>query len=162
MPTVHAKNGRTRLIDELSAETRLFVKVQAREMRSAATQNRWADSLRQSTGEYNFASPCWATSCCLALEYWLYGSQRPLGHFQRPHHLAKRYRLMHISPWQDSVPKLAQVMLALSAMRPDNTLRQRGALNFHIPAETYGHAKTGHPAIQHHEVDAVIQVKTGG
>jgi len=58
--------------------------------------------------------------------------------------------------------ELGGQIITLSAMRPDNALRQLGDLNFYIPADTYGHAETGHAAILHHWVDAVIQVKTGG
>jgi len=46
-------------------------------------------------------------------------------------------------------------VVTLSAMRPDNALRQLGGLNFWLPAETYGMAETGHAAILHHWMDRV-------
>ena len=46
-------------------------------------------------------------------------------------------------------------VVTLSAMQPDNALRQLGALNFWLPAETYGMAETGHAAILHHWMDRV-------
>lgn len=46
--------------------------------------------------------------------------------------------------------------ITLSAMRADNAIRALGALNFHIPAETYGFAETTHAAILHYWVDRVI------
>jgi D-sedoheptulose 7-phosphate isomerase len=46
-------------------------------------------------------------------------------------------------------------VITLSAMAPDNPLRQMGSLNFYIPAGTYGHAETGHAAILHHIMDIV-------
>jgi D-sedoheptulose 7-phosphate isomerase len=46
-------------------------------------------------------------------------------------------------------------VVTLSAMQPDNALRQLGALNFWLPAETYGMAETSHAAILHHWMDRV-------
>ncbi len=46
-------------------------------------------------------------------------------------------------------------VVTLSAMQPDNALRQIGALNFWLPADTYGMAETGHAAILHHWMDRV-------
>ena len=46
-------------------------------------------------------------------------------------------------------------VVTLSAMRPDNALRQLGGLNFWLPAETYGMEETGHAAILHHWMDRV-------
>ncbi|MDI6448134.1 SIS domain-containing protein [Anaerobaca lacustris] len=46
-------------------------------------------------------------------------------------------------------------VVTLSAMQPDNALRQLGALNFWLPADTYGMAETGHAAILHHWMDRV-------
>jgi len=47
------------------------------------------------------------------------------------------------------------MVVTLSAMQPDNALRQLGALNFWLPADTYGLAETGHAAILHHWMDRV-------
>ena len=46
-------------------------------------------------------------------------------------------------------------VVTLSAMRPTNALRASGALNFWLPADTYGMAETGHAAILHHWMDRV-------
>ncbi len=46
-------------------------------------------------------------------------------------------------------------VVTLSAMQPGNALRQLGALNFWLPADTYGMAETGHAAILHHWMDRV-------
>jgi len=45
--------------------------------------------------------------------------------------------------------------VTLSAMAPDNRLRDCGDVNIWIPAKTYGHAETGHAAILHHWMDMV-------
>ena len=49
-------------------------------------------------------------------------------------------------------------VVTLSAMRPDNKLRGHGALNFWIPADTYGMAETAHTAILHYWMDRVSEV----
>ena len=46
-------------------------------------------------------------------------------------------------------------LITLSAMDPDNPLRQAGDLNFHVGATTYGQAETCHAAILHHWMDLV-------
>jgi D-sedoheptulose 7-phosphate isomerase len=46
-------------------------------------------------------------------------------------------------------------VVTLSAMKPDNALRPLGALNFWVPAATYGLAETAHAAILHYWMDAV-------
>ena len=46
--------------------------------------------------------------------------------------------------------------VTLSAMQTDNSLRKSGALNFWIPADTYGMAETSHAAILHYWVDLVV------
>jgi len=46
-------------------------------------------------------------------------------------------------------------VVTLSAMQPDNALRPLGALNFWLPADTYGLAETGHAAILHYWMDRV-------
>ena len=52
-------------------------------------------------------------------------------------------------------------VVTLSAMRPDNELRRRGALNFWIPADSYGMAETSHAAILHYWMDSVSQSAHG-
>ena len=49
--------------------------------------------------------------------------------------------------------RMGVTVVTLSAMDSDNPLRAFGALNFYIPAKTYGHAETGHAAIMHHLMD---------
>ena len=46
-------------------------------------------------------------------------------------------------------------VITLSGMRETNTLRQKGTLNFYIPATTYGFAESGHATILHHWMDMV-------
>ncbi|MHC1713415.1 MAG: SIS domain-containing protein [Solidesulfovibrio sp.] len=46
-------------------------------------------------------------------------------------------------------------VVTLSAMKPDNALRALGAINFWVPATTYGLAETAHAAILHYWMDAV-------
>ena len=46
-------------------------------------------------------------------------------------------------------------VVTLSAMDEGNPLRQKGTLNFYIPAKTYGCAETGHAAILHYWMDLV-------
>ena len=46
-------------------------------------------------------------------------------------------------------------LVTLTAMQPSNALRQLGALNFWLPADTYGMAETGHAAILHYWMDRV-------
>lgn len=47
-------------------------------------------------------------------------------------------------------------VITLSAMDANNPLRQRGDLNFYIPAKTYGIAETCHAAVLHYWIDRVI------
>jgi len=44
-------------------------------------------------------------------------------------------------------------VVTVSAMKPDNPLRQRGALNFYVPARTYGDAESCHAAVLHYWMD---------
>lgn len=50
-------------------------------------------------------------------------------------------------------------VITLSGMKPDNTLRNLGILNFYVPAATYGLAETCHAAILHHWVDMMTEKK---
>lgn len=43
--------------------------------------------------------------------------------------------------------------VTFSAMKPDNTMRTMGDLNFFIPTTTYGMAESGHAAMLHHLID---------
>ncbi|PKN06783.1 MAG: phosphoheptose isomerase [Deltaproteobacteria bacterium HGW-Deltaproteobacteria-8] len=54
------------------------------------------------------------------------------------------------------------MVVTLTAMRPDNTLRGLGDLNFYVPADSYSYAETSHAAILHHWVDAVMWAKSLG
>jgi D-sedoheptulose 7-phosphate isomerase len=46
-------------------------------------------------------------------------------------------------------------VVTLSAMQPDNALRQLGDLNVYLGAKTYGLAETAHAAVLHHWMDQV-------
>ncbi len=46
-------------------------------------------------------------------------------------------------------------VVTITAMEPDNKMRQLGNLNFWIPADTYGMAETGHACILHYWMDSV-------
>ncbi|WP_320172147.1 SIS domain-containing protein [Maridesulfovibrio sp.] len=46
-------------------------------------------------------------------------------------------------------------VVTVTAMKPDNKMRQIGDLNFWIPAYTYGMAETGHACILHYWMDSV-------
>lgn len=50
---------------------------------------------------------------------------------------------------------LGGTVITISAMTADNAIRQKGDLNFYIPAVTYGMAETGHAAILHYWMDVV-------
>lgn len=39
--------------------------------------------------------------------------------------------------------------ITISGMKPDNTSRQLGNLNFYVPANTYGYAESGHQVLLH-------------
>lgn len=49
--------------------------------------------------------------------------------------------------------KLGGIVITLSAMNADNPLRTLGRLNFYMPAETYGLAKTCHSSLLHYWID---------
>lgn len=51
--------------------------------------------------------------------------------------------------------RLGGVVITLSAMKPENPLRNLGILNFYIPVGTYGMAETCHSAILHYWIDLV-------
>ena len=51
---------------------------------------------------------------------------------------------------------LGGMVVTLSAMGADNSIRQLGHLNLYVPAPTYGLAETAHAAILHHWVDQVV------
>jgi D-sedoheptulose 7-phosphate isomerase len=57
--------------------------------------------------------------------------------------------------------KLDGVVVTLSAMKSDNPLASKGALNFYVPASTYGLAETCHAAILHHWIDKIIERNSG-
>ena len=50
------------------------------------------------------------------------------------------------------------VVVTLTSMKPDNQLRALGALNFWVPADTYGLAETAHATILHYWMDSVSLV----
>jgi len=51
--------------------------------------------------------------------------------------------------------RLGGVVITLSAMDPENPLRNLGIINFYIPVGTYGMAETCHSAILHYWIDLV-------
>ena len=51
------------------------------------------------------------------------------------------------------------LVITLSAMNPENSLRKQGILNFYVPAENYGMSETCHAAILHYWIDQVISEK---
>lgn len=53
--------------------------------------------------------------------------------------------------------QLGGFVITLSAMQPDNAMRNLGILNFYVPASTYGLAETCHAAILHHWVDMLTE-----
>lgn len=48
-------------------------------------------------------------------------------------------------------------LVTLSAMRPDNPLRNMGLINFYVPAKTYGLAETCHAAVLHYWIDKIVE-----
>jgi D-sedoheptulose 7-phosphate isomerase len=57
----------------------------------------------------------------------------------------------------EEAEKLGGMVVTLSAMKPENPLSNRGAINFHVPAKAYGLAETCHAAILHHWIDKIIE-----
>jgi len=51
--------------------------------------------------------------------------------------------------------KIGMKVITFSAMKPENTLRKSGDLNFYIKAETFGLAESAHAVLLHYWVDAV-------
>ena len=51
------------------------------------------------------------------------------------------------------------LVITLSSMNPENSLRKQGILNCYIPADNYGMAETCHAAILHYWIDQVISKK---
>ena len=56
----------------------------------------------------------------------------------------------------DMAAELGMHLVGLSAMAPDNPLRQAGTLSFYVAASSYGNAETSHAAILHHWLDAML------
>ncbi len=54
--------------------------------------------------------------------------------------------------------KLRLAVVTLSGMGPGNPLRAMGALNFYVPARSYGFAESCHAAVLHHWMD-MVEVK---
>lgn len=55
----------------------------------------------------------------------------------------------------ETATQLGGTVVTLSAMASTNNLRKLGALNFYLPAQTYGLAETCHAAILHYWMDCV-------
>lgn len=55
----------------------------------------------------------------------------------------------------DLARELGLAVVTLSAMAPDNPLRERGDLNVYVGAADYGGAETCHAAVLHHWMDLV-------
>jgi D-sedoheptulose 7-phosphate isomerase len=60
----------------------------------------------------------------------------------------------------EEAKRLGGLVITLSAMEPDNSLRSQGLLNFYVPADNYGMAETCHAAILHHWIDWVVGGKS--
>jgi D-sedoheptulose 7-phosphate isomerase len=56
---------------------------------------------------------------------------------------------------------LGGFVVTLSAMGPENTLRDLGHLNLFVPAITYGMAETCHAAILHYWIDQMVNIVNG-
>jgi D-sedoheptulose 7-phosphate isomerase len=54
--------------------------------------------------------------------------------------------------------EMKMVIVTLSAMAEDNTIRSMGDLNFYIAAGTYGLAESSHAVILHHWVDLLGEI----
>jgi D-sedoheptulose 7-phosphate isomerase len=52
------------------------------------------------------------------------------------------------------------IVVTLSAMRSENRLRTMGAINFYVPAATYGLAESNHTIILHHWMDYMTEAVT--
>jgi DNA-binding MurR/RpiR family transcriptional regulator len=59
----------------------------------------------------------------------------------------------------EEATRLGGLVVTLSAMRPTNHLRTRGALNLYVPADNYGLAESCHAAILHHWIDSVANAR---
>lgn len=55
-----------------------------------------------------------------------------------------------------SVRRLGGYIVTVSAMQPDNAVRQFGDLNFYMPASTYSLAESAHAAVLHYWLDGII------
>ena len=56
---------------------------------------------------------------------------------------------------------LKGIVITLSAMSEDNSIRKLGDLNFYVPAQTYGLAETAHAAILHYWMDMIEHPSKG-
>lgn len=52
--------------------------------------------------------------------------------------------------------ELGGEVITLTAMAPNNRLRQAGSLNFYLPGDTYSLAESGHAAVLHHWIDMMV------
>lgn len=55
----------------------------------------------------------------------------------------------------ETAKQAGMTIVTLSSLKEDNPLRKMGALNFFVPAGTYGYAESTHAAVLHHWMDAV-------
>ena len=56
----------------------------------------------------------------------------------------------------ETARQLDGFIVTISAMNPQNHLRNKGDLNFYVPAQTYGSSETCHAAILHYWADLAI------
>ena len=61
----------------------------------------------------------------------------------------------------EEAKRLGGVVVPLSAMNLENTLRGLGALNFYVPAPDYGLAESCHAAVLHYWIDRVAGAQSG-
>lgn len=56
----------------------------------------------------------------------------------------------------DAARRCSGKIVTLSAFSTENPLRQKGDLNFYVPADTYGCAESCHSALLHYWIDRII------
>jgi len=61
----------------------------------------------------------------------------------------------------DAAGQLELKIITLSGMKPDNRSRQKGDLNYYIPAGTYGVVESAHQVLLHFWLDKFMEEETG-
>ena len=55
--------------------------------------------------------------------------------------------------------KMECKVITLSGLKPDNTSRKLGDVNFYVPARTYGIVECAHQALLHMMIDAFMGIE---